>query len=73
METHFQSCFLVNIWCGIIGHQVTWLFVFEEQLTSEYYLCFLEDVLLVLLEAVPIHIRQELWLQQLGTPLHFGR
>jgi hypothetical protein len=42
-------------------------------LASEHYLCFLEDKLPVLSKDVPLHIRQELWLQQDGAPHHFGR
>jgi hypothetical protein len=45
MEAHFQSCFSVNIWCGVIESQVIRPFVFEHCLTSENYLSLLEVVL----------------------------
>jgi len=41
-------------------------------LTSDNYLRFLELELPVFLD-VPLHIRQELWLQKDGAPHHFGR
>jgi hypothetical protein len=56
MEAHFQSCFLVKIWSGVIGNHVIGLFVLEEHLTSECYCHFLEDEL-PLLEDVHLHIR----------------
>jgi hypothetical protein len=63
MEIRFQSHFLVNIWCCIIESQVIRLFLLEEHLTSKHDLHFLEDEL-PLLEDVPVHIRQEIWLEQ---------
>jgi hypothetical protein len=68
METQFQSCFLVINWCSIIQSQAIRQFVLEEPLTSGCYLSFLEDELPVLLKGVPLHIKQEVWLQQDGTP-----
>jgi hypothetical protein len=59
-------------WCGIIGNLLIEPYVFEERLTSERYLRFLEDELSVLLEDVPLHIRRELWLQHDGTPPYFS-
>jgi hypothetical protein len=47
--------------------------ILEELLTSKFCLPFLEDKLPVLQENVPLHLRQELWLQQDGTPPYFGR
>jgi hypothetical protein len=55
-ETHFQICFSVNIWFGIIGKQLIGLFVLEDRLTSENYLHFLEGEWPVLLD-VPLHMR----------------
>jgi len=69
METHFHSRFSVNICCGIVGSQFIGPFVLEERLTSGRYLRLMEDDLPVLLD-VRLHIRRELWLQQVGTP-HF--
>jgi len=63
---------LVNIFCDVIGSQVIGPFVLQERLTSEGYLCFLEDELPYLLDDDPSHVRRELWLQQGGTPPHFG-
>jgi hypothetical protein len=60
-ETHFQSRFPVNIWCGVTGSQIIGPFVLEERLTSERYFRFLEDELPVMLH-VALHIRRELWL-----------
>jgi len=54
MNTHFQSCFSVNIRLGVIGSQVSGPFVLEDRLTSERYLRFLEEELSVLLQRVPL-------------------
>jgi hypothetical protein len=72
-ETHSLSRFSVNVWCGVIGSQVMGPSELEERLTSESYLRFLEDELLMLLDDVPLHIRRELCLQQDGATNHFGR
>jgi len=57
METNFQKNFSVNIWCSIIGSQITGTFVHEERLTSDPCLRFLEDDLPLLLGDVPYHIK----------------
>jgi hypothetical protein len=54
-KTHFQSHFLFNIWCGIIGNQLIRLLVLEEHLKSEHY-HFLGDLLPMLLD-VALNIR----------------
>jgi hypothetical protein len=73
VETNFQSSFSVNIWCGIIANQLIRLSVLEKSLTFKHYLHFLEDLLSVLLDDIPLHIRRELWLQHDGTSPNFGR
>jgi hypothetical protein len=70
-ETHFQTCFLVNIWCSITTNLITGLFELEDCLTGGCYSHFLQDELLKLLEDMPLEVRH-MWLQQDGTPAHFG-
>jgi hypothetical protein len=72
METHFDSRFSFNIWCGINGRHVIGPFVLEVHLTFEHYLRFLEDELRVLI-GFPFLTRRERWLQQNGAFPHFGR
>ena len=43
------------------------------RLTGESYLQFLRNELPILLEEVPLDIRQEMWLQHDGAPAHFSR
>jgi hypothetical protein len=72
-ETHFQTRFSVNIWCGIIGNLLIGPVVLEDRLTSQRYLRFLQEELPLMLEDVPLLTRQEMWLQQDGAPPNFGR
>lgn len=71
-ETHFQYRFSVNIWCGVLNNLLIGPFVFQERLTSEHYLNFLQNDLSGLMEDVPLQNRVNMWFQQDGAPPHFG-
>ena len=71
-ETHFQYRFSVNIWCGVLNNRLIGPFVFQERLTSERYLLFLQNELPELLEDVPLQNRVDMWFQHDGAPPHFG-
>jgi hypothetical protein len=77
-ETHFQTRFSVNIWCGITAILLIRPVVLEDRLTSQCYLHFLQKELPLRLENAPLLTRQEVWLQQeahililVGRWLHF--
>lgn len=72
-ETHFQTRFSVNVWCGIIGNHLVGPFVLEHRLTGQLYLNFLQETLPLLLEDIPLDVRQGMWFQQDGAPPHFYR
>lgn len=70
-QSNHQSRFSVNVWCGIIDNILIGPFVFENHLTADRYLDFLENHLVDLLENVPLTIRQGMWYQHDGAPAHF--
>jgi hypothetical protein len=46
METNFQHCFSINLWCGVLHDQLISSFVFPGCLTDAVYLQFLQEELL---------------------------
>jgi hypothetical protein len=74
-ETHFQTHFSVNIWCGITGILLITPFELEDLqsgLTGKLYQHFLQEELPQLSGDVPLDVRPEMCLQQDGAPTHFG-
>ena len=68
-----QQRFSINVWAGIIAVHIIGPYLLPNRLTGEIYLTFLRDMLPTLLDAVPLAIRQVMWLQHDGAPAHFGR
>jgi hypothetical protein len=56
-ERAFQHQFSVNVWCHLIGDQLTGAFVLQQHLTADDYLNFLMNELLLLMEDVPLETR----------------
>lgn len=73
VERNFQQRFCFNVWCGIIHNQLIGPFIFQERLTGEAYLQFLQEELPTLLEDVPLATRRRMYFQHDGTPPHFSR
>lgn len=71
-EVQHQGRWSVNVWCGILGGRVIGPFIFNEPLTGQNYLHFLNNELPVLLENVPLNIRRNMILQHDGCPAHFA-
>lgn len=71
-ETHYQDQFSVNVWIGIIGDYLIGPFFLPERLNGESYRRFLEDILPILLEDVPIFTRSVMWFMHDGAPAHFS-
>ncbi|XP_063994344.1 uncharacterized protein LOC135171649 [Diachasmimorpha longicaudata] len=62
----------VNVWCGIDDGQVIGPYFFNQTVTGQRYLQFLQDDLPVLLEHVHFDRRLRMWFQQDGAPPHFA-
>lgn len=71
-ETHFQNQFSVNVWAGIIGDHFIGPFFLQGRLDGQSYLNFLQEQLPLLLEDVPIAIRNQMWYMHDGAPAHFS-
>lgn len=72
IERGYQNKFSVNVWAGIIGDYLIGPHFFPQRLNGEVYLDFLRNHLPVLLEDVPIGLRNTMWLLQDGAPPHFS-
>jgi hypothetical protein len=72
METSFQHCFSMNLWCGVLHDQLIGPFVFQGRLTGVVYLQFLQE-LQQLLEDVHLEVRYCMVFQHDGAPLHFNQ
>lgn len=70
-ETHFQHEFSINIWCGIIGDNFIGPFELPNRLNAVNYLEFLQNDLGILLDEVPLIVRQDMWFMQDGAPPHY--
>jgi len=55
VESNFQLCFSVNVWCAVLDDQLIGPFILEGHLTGEAYLQFLQEELPRLSEDVPLN------------------
>lgn len=78
MEVHSQYPQKINVWCGIVRGRVIGPFFFEQSLTAQVYLEFLQLELIPALMAlfpdplVPDSPDEELMFQQDGAPPHYA-
>lgn len=70
-ENRFQTVWGVNVWCGVFNGRLIGPHFYDGTLTGERYLDFLQNVLPILLEDVPLNERQTMWWQQDGATPHF--
>ena len=68
----FQHPWSVNCWCGIVGDHVIGLYFFEGRLTGQVFANSLQNVLLQLMEDVPLNVRMNMCVQHDGAPLHYA-
>ena len=61
------------MWCGVIGDQLTGLYIFPQRLTGDIYTNFLQDELPALLENVPLQTLLQMYYQYDGAPPHFSQ
>jgi len=55
VESNFQLCFSVNVWCAVLDDQLIGPFILEGCLTGEVYLQFLQEELPRILEDAPLN------------------
>jgi hypothetical protein len=60
------------MWAGIIGNCVVGPYLLPDRLNSPAYCVFLQEVLPVLLEDVPLAVRRDMWFQHDRAPAHFS-
>jgi len=71
-EVQQQGRYSVNVWCGIIGGRVVGPFILDGALNGRTYLDFLENVLPILMEDIPLDVRQNMFFQHDGCPAHYA-
>lgn len=78
-EAHTQYPQKVNVWAGIVEDRIIGPFFFDEPLTGQRYLDFLENELIPALTEIfpnendPNLLNEHIWFQQDGAPPHFAR
>lgn len=72
VEFNHQEQFSVNVWVGIVDNYLIGPFFLPERLNGHNYRRFLEEDLPILLEEVPILIRNRMWFMHDGAPAHFS-
>lgn len=71
-EVQNQGRWSINVWVGILGGRIIGPFIFNNHLNGDSYLQFLRYELPILLEEVPLYIRQRMLFQHDGCPAHFA-
>jgi hypothetical protein len=72
-EVDKQRPWTVNVWCGIVHNTIIGPYFIQGTLTGQKYTTFLSQILLGLLEDIPLNIRECMWLQHDGFPAHYSR
>jgi hypothetical protein len=65
----YQAHFSISGWAGVIRDIVVGPYLLPDGLTAQYHV-FLENVVPGLLDDVPLAVRQMLWFQHDGAPVH---
>lgn len=69
-STHSQTRWSLNVWGGIVGNHVVGPHFFEGTVNGTVYLDFLQNHLPILLEDVPLSVRNNMWFLHDGAPVH---
>jgi hypothetical protein len=67
-----QHQFSINIWAGIVGIHLLGPHVLLARLTGNDYLQSLREELPVMIEDVPLTLRQKMWFKNDRAPAHYG-
>ena len=70
--TDRQNRWSLNVFGGIIGDYVVGPYFFDGHLNGRQFLEFLRTDFWILLENIPLNIRQTMWIQLDGAPAHFS-
>lgn len=70
-EGHFQQMWGINVWCGLFNGGLIGPYFYQDTLTGERYLHFLQNDLPELLDEIPLNELSLMWWQQDGAPPHF--
>lgn len=70
IECRNQYSFKVNVLCGLLNNTMIGPFFFDENLTGNRYLQFLQQNLLPIINQMPHRRRQEIWYQLDGATVH---
>jgi hypothetical protein len=62
----------INVWAGIFNSCVVGPYLLPVRLNGPAYCVFLQEVIPVLLEDVPLAVRRDMWFQHDGAPAHFS-
>ena len=65
-----QHQWSVNVWFGIVGYHIVGPYFIDERLNGRKYGRFLRHTLPVLMEDLPLNLRQVIWYQHDGCPTH---
>jgi hypothetical protein len=72
-SSSFQHRFSVNIWAGIVDDHLIGPYVTEHRMSGVQYLNFLQKTLRILMDDLPLNVRQDMRYQLDGAPAHFTR
>jgi hypothetical protein len=62
----------IAVWAGIIDNCVVGPYVLPDRLNGPAYCVFLQEVLPVLLQDVPLTVRRDMWFQHDEAPAYFN-
>lgn len=68
----FQHRFSFNVWAGVIGNTLLGPIFLPDIINSENYLSFLHDTYQIILDEVPLSVREHIIFQHDGAPPHCG-
>ncbi|KZC09793.1 hypothetical protein WN55_01326 [Dufourea novaeangliae] len=72
-EVDKQIHWFVNVWCGLLHNKIIGPYFIDGTLNSRKWERILKDVLPELLENISLDIRQSMWFEQGGCPVHSAR
>lgn len=72
VNSRFQHTFSVNVWAGIVGDSLIGPIFLPNRLNGQHYLYFLQNVLPIHMEDIPLDIRDNMWFMHDGAPCHFS-
>jgi hypothetical protein len=68
-----RMSFSVNVWYGVLGNRLIGPCATERRLIAPYYRSFVENQVLLHLQALPLATWMQICLKNYGAPLHFSR